>query len=407
MNINVAFFLEIKNEYTEHLIDTLAPYIYEGLTSIYKEAVRIAKEIGRYDNILIIFQKLLQSINEWNQLKITEETNRIKQLSNTADYLDDLIKAVIKSNIILLTCSNSISNLIGQSFYNSFSTPTFIHRCYAECGKDAHNNPYLFYHDVEPMDYKRNQLIIHQNIQSGISRAIRKILPISMILKEYLVNSINIIQEPPKVELVKKGIVEQPEQNGNSNIYGNRMIMTKEPSIYPNILDVKYSSEKKIDPVIEKEVMNIIKSENIKTDKQKIQAIMNIDKILTSMEPQNIIASVHKNKNQIDNVASQRIIHNSPEILTEETHEANNYNDIFENIKPGKSEQKLINLKFEKSQADNIGKNISSTTLSSRPMPSGNKGNLETTEKIDPTKINLIEDYGMQTSGKKSRMRYV
>ena len=200
--MNVSFFLEMKEEYTQHLVDTLAPYIYEGLTSIYKEAVRVANDSGCEEKILITFQKCLQAIGKWSQVIIAEETNRIKQLSGTTDYLDDLVKAVIKSNIILLTFSNNISNIVAQTFYNSFTTQLFIHRCYSECGKDAHNYPYLFYHDVSAMDYKRNQIVIQQNIQSGITRAIRKVLPISLILKEYLVNSINIIQEPPKVELV-------------------------------------------------------------------------------------------------------------------------------------------------------------------------------------------------------------
>lgn len=401
MNISVAFFLEIKNEYTEHLIDTLAPYIYEGLTSIYKEAVRIAKEIGRDDNVLIIFQKLLQTIDGWNQLKIIEETNRIKQLSNTAEYLDDLIRAVIKSNIILLTCSNGISNLIGQSFYNSFSTPTFIHRCYTECGKDAHNNPYLFYHDVEPMDYKRNQIIIHQNIQTGISRAIRKILPISMILKEYLVNSINIIQEPSKVELIKNNQTGQYGQNNNT--YGNQM--KQESYLQQNVSNIRFPSEKKIDPILEKEVMNIIKTENTKTDKQKIQAIMNIDKILTSIEPKNLSVP---NKNQSLNIKSPHIVPKSPEMMTRIIHDTEDNNDnIFENNNLGKSEQKIINMKLEETQTNNVReKNVSNTSLSNRPLPNkSGKVNIETTEIIDPTKVNLIEDYGIQGSNDKKNKR--
>lgn len=366
--MNVALFLEIKNEYTEHLVDTITPYIYEGLTSIYNEAVKFAKETNYEDKILQIFQRLLKTIDTWNQMKISEETNRIKQLSNTSEYLDDLVKAVIKSNIILLAYSNSISNIIGQTFYNSLTTSTFIHRCYTECGKDAHNNPYLFFHDVDPMDYKRNQIIVRQQIEAGIVKAIRKILPISMILKEYLLNSINIIQEPTKVELI-----------GTPNIVENQI---QQPNILP---------ENKLDTKLEREVMKIIKSDNIKSDKQKIQAIMNIDKLLTVQEPNKPFDLSAKR----DSVKKSTEFLIAPHLIEQEEEED------FMNSKMGESDKKILNINFDEEQTvegSESKKSVSGTSLGSRAMPSKNgpKMNPETSERIDPTKVNLIEDYGQQ-----------
>ncbi len=279
--MNIPLFLEIKNEYTEHLTDILTPYIFEGLRSIYTQAKKYAVESGAEDKTLIIYQKLLQAVNDWNQTRINEETIRIKQLSNTSDYLDDLVKAVIRSNIILLTYSNTVSNIIGQSFYNTMTTSSFIHRCYTECAKDAHNNPYLFYDDVEPMDWKRNQIIIQNNIQKAISRAIRKILPISMILKEYLVNSVNIIQEP-RVELIGATRHDAAMSLLKPDMMGFDNQIKQEPTVKSA---EKNNNNNNNDTKLEKEVMEIINSENARSDKQKIQAIMNIDKILTSLEP--------------------------------------------------------------------------------------------------------------------------
>lgn len=396
--MNVALFLEIKNEYTEHLTDTITPYIYEGLTSIYKEAVRLADEINREGNTLMIFQKLLQSINNWSQLRIEEETNRIKQLSNTADYLDDLIRAVVKSNIILLTYSNSVSNVIAQSFYNTLTTSTFIHRCYTECGKDAHNNPYLFFHDVDPMDYKRNQIIINQHIQAGITRAIRKILPISMILKEYLVNSINIIQEPPKVELIGSNqqvipdtLGPQLDNFGRINPFGSKNI-----------------SENKLDSKLEKEVMKIIKSESAKSEQQTVQAILNIDKILTNMKPNNpaeLSAKSSSNKRVLSSINkknSEFLI--APHLMEQEDKE---FCDDIMNDKLGQSDKKILNINFDDEptvSASTNKKSISGTTMSNRPMPgkTGPKMNPLTSERIDPSKVNLIEDYGSHIGSKRN-----
>jgi hypothetical protein len=377
--MSVALFLETKNEFTEHLIDTITPFIYEGLNSIYKEAVKIAESAESQDKILLIFQKLLQSVQGWNQQKIEEETNRIKTLSNTSEYFDKLVKAVVKSNIILLTNSNTISNIIGQTFYNNFTTYTFIHRCYTECAKDAHNNPYLFYHDANPMDIKRNQMIIQQNIQSAITKAIRKILPISMILEEYLVNSMNIINEPPKVELI-----------GAPN-----------PSVLPPLPQEKPVSEKKIDPKLEKEVMNIIKSEGVKTDKQKIQAIMNINEIITSMEPNKPGEMSARNSS-----AKSKSKINVPLHLVEDDSD----DEEPANGKLNASDKKLVNMNFDEATtvSQTNKKSASATSMSDKPHNKVSKqpAYSEVSERVDPSKVDLIEDYGPQVGGKKGKKKH-
>ncbi|RYD96170.1 MAG: hypothetical protein EOP54_14365, partial [Sphingobacteriales bacterium] len=193
----------------DQLVGILTPFIWEGMNSIYKSAAQDALSTKCEDKTLLIFQKYLQKVATWNQLQIDDETTRIKTASNTTDYLDDLIKAVIKSNITLLTFANTGQTSISQSFYDSIKTSSFIHICYIECAKDAHNNPYLFYHDVSPMDLKRNQLVIHQNIEQCINKATRKMLPLKIILNEYLTNPINISKPIQSVELISNKPLEE------------------------------------------------------------------------------------------------------------------------------------------------------------------------------------------------------
>jgi hypothetical protein len=343
--MNISLFLEIKNEYNEHLVDILTPYIYEGLTSIYNGAVRIGNETNKQKSTLIIFQKLLQGVDTWNQKQIIEETNRIKQASNTSEYFDDLVKAVIKSNIILLTYSNTVSSTIAQSFYNSFNVNTFIHRCYTECAKDAHNNPFLFYYDPDhPMEHKRNQLIVQQNIETGIKRAIRKILPISIILKEYLANSVNIINEP-------------------------------------------FNKETKNNDEIQKEVMKILKSENVKSEKQKIQDIMNIDKIISSI----------KQDNKISDKKSE--ININPLLIEKENYLQDIKSD--RNLMNIKSERNLMDINFEQTdeKSNKNSENVPYTSISGIYMQNSSK----LTTEIDPNNIDLIEDYGSKKSSKSNR----
>ena len=222
--MNIALFLETNAEYMNHLMDAVTPYVYEGLLSIYREAVNIADERNANKKLLLIFQKLLQSINDWSHEKLCRETDRIKQLSLSGDYLDMLLRCVVKSKIVILSCSDTMSQKFGDKFLDSISTPHFIHLCYIECGKYAHNNPYLFYHEPDkPMEHKRNLIIIQTKIDEGIRRAIRKLLPVSMILKEYLEKPIALFGRDTEmdVRLVKSSKYRNYEENDHGRGYGD------------------------------------------------------------------------------------------------------------------------------------------------------------------------------------------
>jgi len=378
--MNVPLFLEIKEEYTSHLIDTLNPFILEGLKSLYNNSRDIAKEGGdANEQILVIFQKLLKTVDNWTNVEIEKETMRIKHNSGTVDCLDDLVKAVVKSNIILLSYSNTISNIIAQSYYNNLTTNSLIHRCYIECAKDAYNNPFLFLHDVSPMDYKRNQMTIKQNIQSGIVRGIRKILPISLILKEFLANSMNIIDEP------------NIEQKNN----------------YPIT---------QLDKKIEQDALNIIKSEKNKTDKEKMQQLINLDKLITSMEPEKKQPNVN-NENQFGRRPNQvepnngfqhqsekgipEMMLNTPYHLLRGGNKMNN--SEIENAGLKKEDRKIINVNINNMPTPQNKSITSATSLSGY---SNNKKYGDTgTETVDPDNLQYIEEYGVNSVNKKKKYK--
>ena len=176
--------VETKNEYTTHLINILTPLIFEGLQSIYKEAQKIAN----HDNVLKIFQSFLKGVPKWNQSIIEKETNRIINSSHSYGWLNDLIKATLKANLIVLIFNPTIKtqNKIDNSFYQNININDFIHKVYIECARDIWNNPYLLYHDYPPIEIKRNQRDCMNIIKDCIRESIRKLLPVKHILQIYL-----------------------------------------------------------------------------------------------------------------------------------------------------------------------------------------------------------------------------
>jgi hypothetical protein len=178
------YLVEIKNEYTITLVNILTPLIFQGLNSLYVEAKRISDK----DNTLKNFQTFLRGVPRWNNQLISDETDRILSNCKCADWLNDLIKAVIKSNIMILTNNKNINN-IDTKYYEEIDFKNFIHKIYIECAREVWNNPYLFFDEYTPIELKRNQRDAISLIKDAIKEAIRKMLPVKHILKEYLGNT--------------------------------------------------------------------------------------------------------------------------------------------------------------------------------------------------------------------------
>lgn len=178
------YLVETKTEYTIQLTNILVPIIYEGIASIYEDAIKIANQ----DEELKTFQIFLKKIPKWNNSLLENETKRILYISTCSDLLKNLVNAVIKANIMILTNTHP-SNKSSLKINTKFDFKEFIHNCYIESARIFYNNPYLFYHKQSIYDINRNQKDAKDNIKNAIIEAIRKMLPLKMIINEYLGNS--------------------------------------------------------------------------------------------------------------------------------------------------------------------------------------------------------------------------
>ena len=189
--------IEIKDSYQTFLVNILTPLIYEGVLSIYKNAkeyhVNILKRSKqepdvKVPSVLKNFQIFLKNTPSWNTNTISNETNRIKEKSKCSDYFDNLVKGVVKSYIVLLTfnTSQNESELINNKYHEKVDTCNFIHKCYIECARSIYNFPELFWDNFPPIEIKRNQRETFNIIKQSIKEAIRKLLPLKLILSEFL-----------------------------------------------------------------------------------------------------------------------------------------------------------------------------------------------------------------------------
>ena len=193
--------VEIKNEYTQFLLNILTPLIYEGIKKLYKKADEYEKQFEKAINdktnintenpgVFKIFQHFLLGIKNLNNCKIESEANRIKDASKCAEWFDNLVKSVIKSNIILLTynASGKTCKIVEDRYHENIDINKFIHKCYIESARLFYDYPELMLSCHQNIDIKKNQRNAYELIRRAINDAIRQMLPMKLILEEYLSN---------------------------------------------------------------------------------------------------------------------------------------------------------------------------------------------------------------------------
>jgi hypothetical protein len=236
----INFFVEKKNEYTINLVNVLSPLVYEGLVSIYTEALNVSNSA---DNILKVFQSFLRKIPKWSQEMINQETERILKNSKSCDWLSNLVKATIKANMIILTFNPhlKLQNKIESSYYKNINLEDFIHKIYIECARELWNNPYLMYHQYSPIELKRNQRDTINLVKDAIREAIRRLLPLKELLEIYLDDEL----EQNDLPDFDRNITEIGERNIKKLINKDLKEEEVDYKSFPIIINDKTSEEQK------------------------------------------------------------------------------------------------------------------------------------------------------------------
>ena len=143
------FLVETKKEYTIQLSNLLYLKIYEGFNALYKKSIEKTVE----DEVLKNFQKSLKKIPKWDSNLINNETHRV--CSENIDIIENLLKAIIKSNILMLTFDPRKNQpKANDIIYDDITINRFVHQIYIESAREIFNNPFLFYHKYNPLELK-------------------------------------------------------------------------------------------------------------------------------------------------------------------------------------------------------------------------------------------------------------
>ena len=177
---DISVYGEAKGEYTRQLCVFLVPCLESYFLSLLEEAKGLSPNPSK---VLWHFQTLLQSIPDWNQDKVTKETELI-QKDCKCDYLEELLTAVfiahtkVLSAIRLTTKQKKLQITIPKIEH-------FLHRVLSDSARALWVNAYLFA-DTNSIEKQKNLRQVATLLQDSVLQGIRGLLPVKSILREYL-----------------------------------------------------------------------------------------------------------------------------------------------------------------------------------------------------------------------------
>lgn len=392
---------DIKNIYLQQLTSILTPCMFDSIKNIYNRSCEIAK--GSKMSIEYAFKVCLKDLVNLSQQSIINEVSKIKSLSNSGSYFDNLVRSVIKSHIVLMSYNVSKEScpICDIRKYN-IDINKFIHECYIELGNQIFNDPRIFIMCLKDGEELNN---INGNIRCGnkfdklvkkcISKVVFSFIPVNDVLVEYLNKDkitddyIKAKQDIEKDEIVNRiieGINEKIKinQSGGFNIDElmeriKNLISSNSNNIEQpiNIQSVQ-STIKQIDNVISNDISAaIITEEDKKSVKETEEEIKEVKE--TNKENNEVIDEQDKqsvNDQVISDKQSNNDNEDNKETVTNEDNkdvDNDNINSKDDNEKDNDSEEVLL---------DNQETNKTNLTLT--------LGQLETDKEVDKSEDNKM-----------------
>jgi hypothetical protein len=179
--MEASVYSEAKGEYTKQLQLFILPTFHRFFMDLLQQASAEEPQAKRQ---LWKFQELLSQIPEWNIDKVQRETSKIVH-DIQCDYLEELLTAVFIAHTKVLTAIR-VGNKNKRVQITIPKLDHFLHRALSESSRLLWSSAYLFHNELSAIEKQKNHRQIEQLLQDGIAQAIRGLLPVKNILKDYL-----------------------------------------------------------------------------------------------------------------------------------------------------------------------------------------------------------------------------
>jgi hypothetical protein len=210
---NISIYSEARNEYLKQLSTWIVPPLVEFFRTEYD---RISRTEGKAT--MRIFQNFCAEVPVWNQTIIERNINKI--LDNCrCDYIEELMTAVFIAHTKMLTAIR-VSNKQKKLSITLPKLDHFLHRVFTECARCFWKAPFLFAEDLTAVEKQKNILQAESMCIDAVSSAVRSLLPVKNILRDYLDEDEEEQEESvaKPVSKKKKPVVESDSESDSDSV---------------------------------------------------------------------------------------------------------------------------------------------------------------------------------------------
>jgi hypothetical protein len=191
---NVATYSEARSEYTKQLATFIVPTLVGWFQQLWS---RNASDKLR---CLALFQTECEEIARWNIDRVQDEVRVLIERTG-CDYMEELMTAVFIAHTKILTAVRMSTKQKKLSIHIP-KLDQFIHRIFKEAARSYWKSPFLFMDNGNVVDRQKNILQIEAMATEAITTAVRSLLPVKQILRDYLEGDQEEVEEEEKPEVV-------------------------------------------------------------------------------------------------------------------------------------------------------------------------------------------------------------
>lgn len=180
----LSVYSDARAEYTKQLYVFLVPAYFQFFIDLLERT----KQTVEPKKVLWQFQTHLNEIHDWNMEKVKNEIQMIQQNSG-CDYLDDLLTAVFIAHTKVLTAIR-LSSSHKKVEINIPKVDHFLFKTLCETAKLLWSSTYLFRDGISGIDKQQNYRTIEGILNEGILQAIRSLVPVKSILKDFVTQDV-------------------------------------------------------------------------------------------------------------------------------------------------------------------------------------------------------------------------
>jgi len=178
----VSVYSDARTEYTKQLCFFLVPAYFQFFVELLEKAKQAMVQEPK--KALWQFQNYLNEIHDWNMEKVNNEIHTIL-VNSGCDYLEDLLTAVFIAHTKVLTAIRLSSNNKKVEI-NIPKVEHFLFKVLCESSKLLWSSTYLFREGISGIEKQQNYRSIEGILNEGIHQAVRSLVPVKSILKDFI-----------------------------------------------------------------------------------------------------------------------------------------------------------------------------------------------------------------------------